>query len=70
MITRQDDFASSNTPPIPFSDYTVGPGGGAPRPTWSRNGLACEIRFRRQIKVGDLAFMIGDFEVGYVGEMR
>lgn len=69
MISRQDDFASSTVPTPPILGFTTG-SGNAPRPTWNRDGLACDIRFRRQLKVGDLAYMIGGVQTGYVGEMR
>lgn len=69
MISRQDDFASSSVPPPTYSRYSQGPGGGGPRPAYSRNGVSADIRFRRQLKVGDLAFMLGGYQIGYVGEM-
>ncbi|MFN8655628.1 MAG: hypothetical protein U0105_04765 [Candidatus Obscuribacterales bacterium] len=69
-VSRQDDFASTSTPPPPYITYTRGPGGGAPRPCYRTNGVSADIRFRRQVKVGLLQFMIGGYEFGYVADMR
>ncbi len=68
MITRQDDFASSNLPLPDYVSYTYG-SGGQPRPAYTKNGLAADIRFRRQLDAGDLDFLIGGHDLGYVGEM-
>lgn len=68
-VSRQDDFATTTIPAPPFNDYKDGPAGGAPRPTYTQNGLAVELRFRRQTKVGELSILLGGFDVGYVGEM-
>lgn len=69
MITRQDDFASSNLPPPKYYTYSVGPGGGAPRPAYKKTGLAADIRFRRLINAGDLDFLIGGNDFGFIGDM-
>lgn len=69
-VSRQDDFASTSVPPPPYITYTRGPGGGAPRPCYKTNGVSADIRFRRQVKVGLLQFMIGGYEFGYVADMR
>lgn len=69
MISRQDDFASSNIPVPEYVSYTYGPAGGAPRPAYTKNGLCADIRFRRQLDAGDLDFLIGGHDLGYVGEM-
>lgn len=68
-VSRQDDFATTTMPAPPFNDYKDGPAGGAPRVTYTQNGLAVEFRFRRQTKVGELSILLGGFDVGYVGEM-
>ncbi len=65
-ISKQDDFATSTIPAPQYNKYSKGPSGGKPRPTYTKTGLAVELRFRRQAKVGDL---LAAFEVGYVGEM-
>lgn len=71
MITRQDDFASSSVPPPKYYTYTKGTGGGSPRPCYNtKNGLAADIRFRRQVDVGDFSYYLGGFKTGYVGEMQ
>ena len=69
VVSRQDDFATSTDPSPPFVSYSTGPADGAPRPTYVQNGVAVDIRFRRQIKVGLLSILLGGFDVGYVGEM-
>lgn len=68
-ISRQDDFASSSVPAPTYNKYTQGPGGGGIRPAYTKNGVCADIRFRRQVKVGDLLFGLGGARVGYVGEM-
>ncbi len=68
-VSRQDDFASSSVPTPPYYTYSQGPAGGATRPAYQTNGLCCDIRFRRQLKVGDMMFGLGGYNVGYVGEM-
>jgi hypothetical protein len=70
MISRQDDFASSTVPAPEYYTYSTGPGGGAPRPAYGKTGLSADIRFRRLIHVGDLDFLIGGSDYGYIGEMR
>ncbi|MFN8655664.1 MAG: hypothetical protein U0105_04945 [Candidatus Obscuribacterales bacterium] len=70
MISKQDDFASSTIPAPPYTVYTQGPGGGAPRPAYLKNGLSGDIRFRRQVGIGDAySFVFGGVKTGYVGEM-
>lgn len=70
LISKQDDFASSTIPTPPYTVYTQGPGGGAPRPAYLKNGLSGDIRFRRQVKIGDAySFVFGGVKTGYVGEM-
>lgn len=70
MITRQDDFASSNLPKPSFYTYSQGPGSNGQRPCYTKTGLAADIRFRRLLNVGDLDFLIGGNDFGYIGEMR
>lgn len=70
VISRQDDFASTTIPAPPYTVYSQGPGPGAPRPAYLKNGVAADIRYRRQVKVGkSLAVIIGNFKTGYIGEM-
>lgn len=68
-VSVQDDFGTTTVPDPPYNKYSSGPAGGAPRPTYTQNGLAVEFRFRRQIKVGELSVLLGDVDIGYVGEM-
>lgn len=68
-ITRQDDFGSTNIPPPPFYKYSQGPGGGGPRPAYTKTSLAADIRFRRLVHVGDLEFLIGGSDYGFIGEI-
>lgn len=67
-VSRQDDFGSTNTDLPPYITYTTGTG--QPRPCYRRNGISADIRFRRQVLVGDLSFLIGGAEFGYVGHMK
>lgn len=69
IVSRQDDFASDSVPMPSYQGYSYGPEDGAPRPTYVKNGIAVELRFRRQVKVGALSVLLGGFDVGYIGEM-
>lgn len=69
IVSRQDDFASNSVPFPSYQGYTYGQDPGEPRPTYTKNGTAVEIRFRRQVKVGALSVLLGGFDVGYIGEM-
>lgn len=69
IVSRQDDFATSTLPAPPYTKYKSGPATGAPRGTYTQNGLAVEIRFRRQIDVGELKVLLGGYDTGYIGEM-
>jgi hypothetical protein len=52
IISQQTDFALSTLSPLPvYEGYSNGPASGAPRPTYTANGIDCEIKFRRQIDV-------------------
>ncbi|CAN5208438.1 hypothetical protein BH11CYA1_BH11CYA1_26480 [soil metagenome] len=70
-ITSQSDFAETSTfPPSYYYQYSQGPGSGANpkmRPTYQKNGMAADIRFRRQVNTGTLAKSLG-YDTGYVGE--
>lgn len=69
IISRQDDFATNSIPTPPYRGYSYGPDSGAPRPTYIKNGVCVDIRFRRQVKVGSLSVLLGGADVGYIGEM-
>lgn len=69
IISRQDDFATGSLPTPPYRGYSYGPDTGAPRPTYVQNGVCVLIRFRRQVKVGDLLGGLIGADVGYVGEI-
>lgn len=70
-ITNQSDFAeTSNFSSTRYYQYSQGPGSGANpkmRPTYQKNGMAVDIRFRRQVNTGTLAKSLG-YDTGYVGE--
>jgi hypothetical protein len=76
VVSNQTDFATSTTnPPAPYAQFSTG--GGGPRPTYTTNGVCADIRFRRQIDVGQLVSVYSmyyyvlyfRYHVGYVGEM-
>lgn len=69
IVSRQDDFGMTTWPSPPYAGYTTGPVNGDVRPTYKETGMCVDIRFRRQIDVGDLSVLLGGFEIGYVGEM-
>jgi hypothetical protein len=70
-ITNQSDFAeTSGFTSSKYYQYSQGPGSGPNpkmRPTYQKNGMAVDIRFRRQVDTGTLARSLG-FSTGYVGE--
>lgn len=64
-ITNQSDLAETAGYPKSFyQTYAVGSG---IRPTYTTNGMAVDIRFRRQLDAGTFADTLG-FKIGYVGE--
>lgn len=66
-ITDQSDFAEkSGFPNSEYNTYDVGPGTANMRPTYRNNGMAVDIRFRRQVETGSLSTLLG-FKTGYVG---
>ena len=69
LISRQDDFATTGLPAPQYNQYAKNAGSGGARPTYTKNGVCVEMRFRRQVKVGLLAVLLGGFDVGYIGEM-
>jgi hypothetical protein len=70
-VTNQSDFAeTSGFTSSKYYQYSQGPGTGKNpkmRPTYQKNGMAVDIRFRRQVDTGTLAKSLG-FNTGYVGE--
>jgi len=70
-ITNQSDFAeTSGFTTAKYYQYSQGPGTGKNpkmRPTYQKNGMAVDVRFRRQVNTGTLAKSLG-FDTGYVGE--
>ena len=70
-ITNQSDFAeTSGFGSSKYYQYSQGPGSGPTpkmRPTYQKNGMAVDVRFRRQVNTGTLAASLG-FNTGYVGE--
>jgi len=66
-ITDQSDFAEkSGFPDSEYNTYEVGPGADSVRPTYKDNGMAVDVRFRRQVETGSLSTLLG-FKIGYVG---
>ena len=67
-ITTQSDFAESAKFPLSFyNTYSQGPGNNGIRPTYQTNGMAVDIRFRRQVNPGTFSKSLG-IKIGYVGE--
>jgi hypothetical protein len=70
-ITNQSDFAeTSGFGSSKYNQYTQGPSASANpkmRPTYQKNGMAVDIRFRRQISNGFASSLFG-FKTGYIGE--
>jgi hypothetical protein len=50
-----------------FTTYPLGPSTGGVRPTYQTNGTAFDIRFRRQVHLGDASKELG-FGTGYVAD--
>lgn len=64
-ITSQSDLAETAGYPATFyQKYQVGSG---LRPTYTQNGMAVDVRFRRQVDAGTFEDVLG-FKIGYVGE--
>jgi len=67
-VTNQSDFAeTAGFPDTFYNCYSVGSSGKTIRPTYRKNGMAVDIRFRRQVDTGTLSSLLG-FAIGYVGE--
>ena len=62
-LSQQTDFALSTTPKPRYKAYSSPPGVDKPRPTYTVDGIDCEIRFRRQMQIGDFP----PFTIGYKG---
>lgn len=70
LISEMTDFAQSTVPPVPYASYSSGPAGGQMRPSYLNNGVAVEIRFRRQVELkGSAVSSFIGIDKGYVGEM-
>ncbi len=64
-ITAQTDLAETAGYPTNFyQNYSVGSG---VRPTYTTNGMAVDVRFRRQVDPGTFSDVLG-IKIGYVGE--
>lgn len=64
-ITNQSDLAeTANFPRRFYQTYDVGSG---IRHTYTQNGMAADIRFRRQVDTGTFSASLG-YKTGYVGE--
>jgi hypothetical protein len=64
-ISEQTDFAVSTNPAPVYKRFTMGPSGGAPRPTFTTDGITCELRFRRQLQVQGAALKVGYKGISY-----
>ncbi|MBU6451399.1 MAG: hypothetical protein KGS72_06455 [Cyanobacteria bacterium REEB67] len=65
-IVKQSDFAEGTYPLTPAYYYIYSTGPGTVRPTYQTNGMATEVRFRRQ--VAPVSGVAAGFQTGYVGE--
>jgi uncharacterized membrane protein YgcG len=52
-LSQQTDFALSTKPEPVYKQYMTGPSGGAPRISYTEDGICAEIRFRLQLNVTD-----------------
>lgn len=67
-VTNQSDFAeTAGFPSTFYNTYSQGPGKDHMRPTYQTNGMAVDVRFRRQVDTQTMSGMLG-FGIGYVGE--
>jgi hypothetical protein len=68
LLTSQSDFAETMVPPPPYTTFDVYPTGGPIRPTYTTNGTAVDIRFRRQVKIdGQISAYLSLTDTGYLG---
>ncbi|MBS1990354.1 MAG: hypothetical protein JSS83_07540 [Cyanobacteria bacterium SZAS LIN-3] len=69
-VVKQSDFAENVFPynSTYYYTYSTGPGSNGVRPTYQKNGMAVDIRFRRQIDPDSKTAATLGFKVGYVGE--
>ncbi len=67
MIEPQSDFGENSSPPSPYVQFPTG--SGQVRPTYTTNGTAIEIRFRRQLTVSAQlqSNLTNISDVGYLG---
>ena len=49
------------------ASYKTFPVGSGMRLTYQKNGVVCDIRFRRQVRVDDSAATVLEHNIGYVG---
>lgn len=72
LILPQEDFAffwngSSMEIMRDPASYKTFPVGSGMRLTYQKNGVVCDIRFRRQVRVDDSAATVLEHNIGYVG---
>lgn len=67
LLGAQSDFNETMTPTTTYRAYKVGPS--AVRPSYTTNGTAIDIRFRRQVSAKAYATTLG-FDTGYVAEFE
>lgn len=67
LLGAQSDFNETMTPSTTYRAFKVGPS--AVRPSYTTNGTAIDIRFRRQVSAKAYAATLG-FDTGYVAEFE
>lgn len=67
LLGAQSDFNETMTPSTTYRAFKVGPS--AVRPSYTTNGTAIDIRFRRQVNAKAYATILG-FDTGYVAEFE
>jgi hypothetical protein len=70
MVTEQSDFAqAAQFPNSAYNQYAQGPGSqNGLRPTYQTNGMAIDVRFRRQVDPKKLLGGLLGIKIGYIGE--
>lgn len=67
LLGAQSDFNETMTPSTTYRAFKIGPS--AVRPSYTTNGTAIDIRFRRQVSAKAYAATLG-FDTGYVAEFE
>ncbi|CAN5464565.1 hypothetical protein BH10CYA1_BH10CYA1_46800 [soil metagenome] len=67
LLGSQSDFNETMSPQTTYRAFKNGPAG--VRPSYTTNGMAIDIRFRRQVSAKAYASTLG-FDTGYVAEFE